>query len=814
MKCKITNYKSMLKRLLFVLNFCALSCLGTFAQSTMSDQQVLDYVKTNVSAGKTMQVIAKELASKGVNRAQAERVKKLYENSKGGEVDDVQNAQNNASRAHNTVTRSVDAEDLDKQSTIVEKVDDNILATASNTIFGYSIFKNKALNFAPSESLATPRNYRLGPGDEVIIDVYGANQTTLRQTISPEGSINVDVLGPVYLNGMTIEDANTFLKKKLSTIFAGLGRTNDKTDIRVSLGQIRTIQINVLGEVRYPGTYTLSSFATVFHALYKAGGVIEPGTLRNIKVSRNGRTIATVDVYEFLMHGTRNSDVRLEEGDVVLVAPYKTMVKVEGKVKRPMYFELKDGESLKTLIEYAGGYSKGAYTSNTTIIRQTGREYEVCTVDEMDYSVFKMKDGDEVQIGELVSKFQNRISIKGAVYRTGLFQLDSETNTVRSLINKADGLMPEAFTSHAILSRENDDRSLEVLSVDIDAILNGTVPDIPLKNNDELFIPSQYEIKDFGTVTITGEVALPSTYPFAKNMTIEDLILQAGGLLDAASTCRIDVSRRIRDSKQAKAQQKIGELLSFSIDENLAIVEGDTKFKLAPYDIVYVRKSPAYYVPKNVSIKGEVNFEGTYPLTTKNERLSDLVNKAGGATDYAYLKGARLIRKVNEAEIVRMKKVLKGMGADAFDMEQLDFNTKYYVGIDLDKALEKPGSEYDVVLREGDQLVIPEYVNTVRVDGAVQSPVDVTYSPGMRVRYYINQSGGFANRAKKSRMYMIGMNGHISRVKKRTKVDTGAEIIVPLKEPRNDNSLQTSLSLATTSTSLATMIASIANILK
>ncbi len=803
----------MLKKLVLTVCFCSINIIVAFAQSTMTDEQVLEYVTTSVASGKSMQTIAVELASKGVTRAQAERVRKIYQKGGIGNKAEYIPTKDNASRAHNTVEDEVSAEEMDSQNSIID-VEDMRTVASSTEIFGYNIFKNKTLNFAPSENLATPRNYRLGPGDEVIIDVYGANQTTLRETISPEGSINVDILGPVYLNGMTINDANTFLKKKLSTIFAGLGRTNDRTDIRVSLGQIRTIQINVLGEVEYPGTYSLSSFSTVFHALYRAGGVKEPGTLRNIKVSRGGRTIGTVDIYEFLMHGTRSSDIRLEEGDVILVAPYKTMVKVEGKVKRPMFFEMKDGESLKTLIEYAGGYAKGAYTNNITIVRQTGREYEVCNVDEMDYSVFKMKDGDEVQVGELVSKFQNRISVKGAVFRTGLFQLDGETNTIRSLIKKADGLLPEAFTSHAILSRENDDRSLEVLSVDIDAIMNGSAPDIPLKNNDELYVPSQFDIKDYGNVTIEGQVASPAVYPFAKNMTIEDLILQAGGLLDAASTCRIDVSRRIKDSKARKASDKIGELFSFSIDENLSIVSGDRNFTLQPYDVVYVRKSPSYFVARNVRVSGEINFEGDYPLTSKNERLSELVNKAGGATDFAYLKGARLIRKVNAVELARMKKIQQGLGTDTVDADILNSDTRYYVGIELDMALEKPGSEYDVVLREGDELLIPEYASTVRVDGAVQSPVDVTFANNKRVKYYINQAGGYANRAKKSRMYMVSMNGHVSRVKKRTRVDPGAEIIVPLKAPKDGSNIQTTLSLATTSTSLATMIASIANILK
>ena len=802
MKCK----GLLLLALMFV--FCVSNGM---AQSTMTDQQVLEYGKNALAAGKSKETIAKELMLKGVSRQQAMRIRKMYEK----EGFSFSNAAENGiiDRTHKSVKKNDSNEESGEQYPISEN---DSIGTENfvDEVFGRDIFRNKRLNFAPSENLATPRNYKLGPGDEVIIDIFGANQTTLRSVISPEGSINVDILGPVYLNGMSIEDANVYLKKKLASIYAGIKRDGESSDIRLSLGQIRSIQINVMGDVTYPGTYNLSSFSTVFHALYSAGGIKEPGSLRNILVNRNGRNIATVDVYDFLMNGNRSGDIRLEEGDVILVPSYKTLVKVNGKVKRPMFFELKEGESLANLIEYAGGFAQGAYTSNITVVRQTGKEYEVCTVNEMDRKIFQMRNGDDVEVGELVSRFKNKISIKGAVYRSGIYQLDGETNTIKALINKAEGLMPDAFTNRGILTRERDDRSLEMLSVDIEGILKGTVPDVALRNNDELYIPSKFDLSDAGTLTISGEVADPCTIVYAENMTLEDLIIRAGGLLESASLARVDVIRRVKNANATVAAEEISKMFSFSVKDNY-VIEGENGFKLQPYDEVIVRRSPSYNNSRYVNITGEINFPGKYPLTKREERLTDLLEKAGGVTDYAYLKGARLARRVNKEELARMKSALRSSMSrtDSILVDTLDANTTYYVAINLDKAINDPGSVYDVVLREGDELTLPVYPSTVRVDGSVLSPNEVTYEPGKSVSYYIEQAGGYSDNAKKRKKYMIAMNGHIYKASGRTKVEPGAEIIVPQKGERKSN-LSNILGIATTATSLGTMAASIANILK
>lgn len=802
MKCKG------LLLLVLMLAFCVSHGM---AQSTMTDQQVLEYGKNALAAGKSKETIAKELMLKGVSRQQAMRIRKMYEK----EGFSFSNAAENGiiDRTHKSVKKNDSNEESGEQYPISEN---DSIGTENfvDEVFGRDIFRNKRLNFAPSENLATPRNYKLGPGDEVIIDIFGANQTTLRSVISPEGSINVDILGPVYLNGMSIEEANVYLKKKLASIYAGIKRDGESSDIRLSLGQIRSIQINVMGDVTYPGTYNLSSFSTVFHALYSAGGIKEPGSLRNIIVNRNGRNIATVDVYDFLMNGNRSGDIRLEEGDVILVPSYKTLVKVNGKVKRPMFFELKEGESLANLIEYAGGFAQGAYTSNITVVRQTGKEYEVCTVNEMDRKIFQMRNGDDVEVGELVSRFKNKISIKGAVYRSGLYQLDGETNTIKALINKAEGLMPDAFTNRGILTRERDDRSLEMLSVDIEGILKGTVPDVALRNNDELYIPSKFDLSDAGTLTISGEVADPCTIVYAENMTLEDLIIRAGGLLESASLARVDVIRRVKNANATVAAEEISKMFSFSVKDNY-VIEGENGFKLQPYDEVIVRRSPSYNNSRYVNITGEINFPGKYPLTKREERLTDLLEKAGGVTDYAYLKGARLARRVNKEELARMKSALRSSMSrtDSILVDTLDANTTYYVAINLDKAINDPGSVYDVVLREGDELILPVYPSTVRVDGSVLSPNEITYEPGKSVSYYIEQAGGYSDNAKKRKKYMIAMNGHIYKANGRTKVEPGAEIIVPQKGERKSN-LSNILGIATTATSLGTMAASIANILK
>lgn len=825
-----------MKKLILLLSFVlmAVTAIPVQAASTMSDRQVLEYVKKGLAAGKSQNKLLTELAARGVDRAQAERVKKLYQAEMGGKSSDDSKASGiNRQRGKKIEKNEIKNGRLKKNASsstsedadwTTEELNDtayfsspfideeSVYKAEKDTIFGYNIFKNQDLTFEPSLNLATPRNYKLGPGDEVIIDIYGANQATIQEVISSEGSINIEVLGPIYLSGKTVDEANAFLRKKLSTIYAGLDNEESKTEMVLSLGETRSITINVLGEVNVPGTYTLSGFASAFHALYSAGGIKDPGSVRKIKVTRRGKTICTIDAYDFIMNGNSQSNIRLEDGDAVIVPAYSNLVKVDGQVKRPMYFEMKEGETMQNLLDYAGGFAKGAYTQNITVIRQGATNYEVLSVENSEYNSFKIKEGDEITVGKLLERYQNRINLRGAVTQPGIYQLSTKLYSVKTLIDRAGGLQPEAFTSRAVLHREKTDRSLEVLSVDLRGIMNGTSQDIILKNNDELFIPSINDMKEYETVQIRGEIANPGMYPYADNTTLEDLIMMAGGLNAGASYARVDISRRITDQTGTEANNEISKIYTFALKEGF-VIDGTPGFILEPYDEVIVRSSPSYSTQKFVSVTGEANFTGDFALTERDERLSELVKKAGGITKFAYAKGARLVRQMTDAEKKQMEAVLQmaKQGQDSIALSDKDLGSEYYVAIELDKAIENPGSYHDLVLREGDRLEIPTYSNIVRVSGAVQSPNAITYQPNKGYKHYIDEAGGFAHRARKRHAYVIHMNGHISKARK-GKIEPGSEIIVPSKEGEGLG-LQGILSIATTSASLATMIASIANII-
>lgn len=692
-----------MKKLFSLFVFSLLFTSGIWAQS-LSDDQVVEFVKSATAAGKPQKQIITELARKGVTRAQLERIKKQREEQQAN-----QQSMDGTEKNRMRYSEETNPNDLEE---IAISLPDTIDTVKENEIkiFGRNIFNNKNLTFAPSQNLATPANYKLGPGDEIIIDIWGANQNTIRQTISPDGYINVDNLGLVYLNGMTVSEADKYLRKELNKIYSGITGEKPTSEIKVTLGQIRTIQINVMGEVELPGTYALSSFSTVFHALYKAGGVNELGSLRNIALMRNGEKVASVDVYDFILKGKTLNDIRLQEGDVIIVPPYEMLVDVQGNVKRPMFYEMKNGETVKTLIEYAGNFTGDAYKRNVRITRQNGREYQVYTVDDIDYSVFKLMDGDVMNISAMLDRFENRLEVKGAVYRPGIYQYSGQLNTVKQLVEKAEGIMGDAFLGRSVLHREREDLTMEVIQVDLKNILNGTKPDIALKRNDVLYIPSIHDLQDIGTISVFGEVARPGDFPFAENTTLEDIIIQAGGLKESASTVRVDVSRRIKNSKGTEVSNKIGQMFSFALKDGF-VIDGETGFVLSPYDQVYVRRSPSYQPQANITVEGEILYNGTYALTYKNERLSELVKKAGGVTPYAYVKGSKLMRKANDEELKRMKDVVKliqrEMGNQA-DSLKLELDSIYSVGINLEEALANPGSDADIVLREGDKLIIPE----------------------------------------------------------------------------------------------------------
>lgn len=856
----------MKKYIILFLFALLLPCYAT-AQSSMTDEQILKFVMKENAEGTSQAQIVTKLMQKGVTIEQIRRVKDKYERqakNKGlGTVSSKDTEEDNGRQRKNNGKKGSSKNDDDEESpqyrikdtrekkkskskeVVYDETNEDWLMMQDelNTfipdttamlekllaekrkkkVFGRDIFNNKDLTFEPNMNIATPQNYILGPGDAVYIDIYGASQKTIESTVSPDGEVTIEGFGPVQVSGLTVAQANARLRSTL-------GARYSSSKIKLTVGQTRSIMINVMGEVKNPGTYTLPAFATVFHALYMAGGTNDIGTMRNIKVYRNNRLVSVVDIYDYILNGKLTGNVRLADNDVISVGPYDCLVNITGKVKRPMYYEMKRNESVGTLLKYAGGFTGDAYKKSVRIVRKTGREYSVYNVDEFDMSAFHLADEDSVSVDSILPRFSNMVEVKGAVFRPGMYQVGGDINSVKTLIEHADGLREEAFTARAVMHRMKKDRTLEVVPVDVEGILDGTVPDIPIQNNDVLFIPTKQEMMEEQTITIHGEVQYPGIYRYADNETLEDFVLQAGGLKQTASTVKVDVSRRIVNPKALTTDSVIARTYTFALKDGF-VIDGTPGFKLMPFDEVYVRKSPGYYKQQNVVVEGEVMFSGTYTLSKKNQRLSDLIKSAGGVNDRGYIAGARLERKVNESERARMEAVLKKAKEEAEQMEieaakenkKIDLKDSekikkfeipefYSVGIELDKALANPGCDADIVLREGDKIIVPQYNGTVKINGAVMYPNTVGFQKGKKAKYYINQAGGFSEKAKKSQTYIVYMNGTIAKVSQNAKPKPGCEIVVPEKEI-NKMTIAEKMTIGTSVTSIATMIATLANIL-
>lgn len=856
----------MKKYIILFLFALLLPCYAT-AQSSMTDEQILKFVMKENAEGTSQAQIVTKLMQKGVTIEQIRRVKDKYERqakNKGlGTVSSKDSEEDNGRQRKNNGKKGSSKNDDDEESpqyrikdtrekkkskskeVVYDETNEDWLmmqdelntfipdATAmqekllaekrKKKVFGRDIFNNKDLTFEPNMNIATPQNYILGPGDAVYIDIYGASQKTIESTVSPDGEVTIEGFGPVQVSGLTVAQANARLRSTL-------GARYSSSKIKLTVGQTRSIMINVMGEVKNPGTYTLPAFATVFHALYMAGGTNDIGTMRNIKVYRNNRLVSVVDIYDYILNGKLTGNVRLADNDVISVGPYDCLVNITGKVKRPMYYEMKRNESVGTLLKYAGGFTGDAYKKSVRIVRKTGREYSVYNVDEFDMSAFHLADEDSVSVDSILPRFSNMVEVKGAVFRPGMYQVGGDINSVKTLIEHADGLREEAFTARAVMHRMKKDRTLEVVPVDVEGILDGTVPDIPIQNNDVLFIPTKQEMMEEQTITIHGEVQYPGIYRYADNETLEDFVLQAGGLKQTASTVKVDVSRRIVNPKALTTDSVIARTYTFALKDGF-VIDGTPGFKLMPFDEVYVRKSPGYYKQQNVVVEGEVMFSGTYTLSKKNQRLSDLIKSAGGVNDRGYVAGARLERKVNESERARMEAVLKKAKEEAEQMEieaakenkKIDLKDSekikkfeipefYSVGIELDKALANPGCDADIVLREGDKIIVPQYNGTVKINGAVMYPNTVGFQKGKKAKYYINQAGGFSEKAKKSQTYIVYMNGTIAKVSQNAKPKPGCEIVVPEKEI-NKMTIAEKMTIGTSVASIATMIATLANIL-
>ena len=811
-----------MKKILFSL-LLSMMTLTLMAQG-MTDNQVMSFIQRETKMGTKQSQIVTKLMQRGVKIDQIRRVRNQYSKQiteKGVNVLADGSADNPENRMR-TNTDGITVQEMDdaKKGTTGEisqnatddiaNVEDDIKATSEvsegtdKKIFGHDIFNRGALSFEPSMNLATPQNYVLGPGDKVIVDIYGASQKTQQLTISPEGEVVVPGYGPIAVSGLSVAAAQ-------SKIRSTLGSRYSSSNIKISVGQTRTILVNVMGEVKTPGTYHLSAFSTVFHALYMAGGISDLGTLRNIKVYRNGNLVTVVDIYEYILNGRLAGNIPLQEGDVILVGPYDCLVGITGKVKRPMFYEMRKNESVATLLKYAGGFTGDAHKNSVRLTRQVGDRYSVFNVEEFDMNSFQVDDGDAVVVDGMLNRYDNMVEVKGAVFRAGQYQLGKEVSSVRTLIEAAEGVTEDAFTNRAVLHRLKADRSLEVIPVDVKGILAGTTPDIPLQNEDVLFIGTITDLRLERTFTIRGEVISPGTYQYADNTTIEDLIVQAGGLTDAASTARVDVSRRIMDPKATTVSKVLSKSYTFTLKDGF-VIDGTPGFVLEPYDEVYVRRSPGFYTQRNITVSGEVVYDGSQALTTKNMRLTDAIKAAGGVTPDAYTKGARLERRLNDDERARRSFLLKQLKSqseegDSVNVNQLDLGDTYTVGIYLDKALENPGSEFDIILREGDRIVVPEYNGTVKISGNVMYPNTVVYSPGKNYKYYINQAGGYGNRAKKSKTWIIYPNGTMAQVGHGAKIEPGCEIVVPTKQKPDPAKAQQWISIAQSVFSMSAMIA-------
>lgn len=804
----------MIRRLATII--IALSSFAFFsvpAMAQMSDDAVYNYVEDGLASGKSQETIIKELATRGVTKAQAERIKKRLEDMHGA-TDAVRSVSASDTRSRKP-GQSLDITVIEEEMPTASVVTTTPAVPDSLQVFGRNIFNNRNLSFAPSENIATPENYKLGPGDEVIIDIWGTNQNTIRQTISPDGFINIEGIGLVYLTGMKVKEADSYMRRQLNKIYSVDGE-GAQSEIKLTLGAIRTIQVNVMGEVAAPGTYFLSSLSTVYHALYRAGGFSDLGSVRDIELIRDGKKKADIDIYDFIIKGQSSEDVTLQEGDIILVPTYESLVSAYGKVKRPMIYEMKEGETVKDLIAYAGGFTGNAYKGNVNLERKNGREYQVLTVMEDEYPSFAVMDGDVMTVGTMIDRYENRLEIKGAVYRPGTYQYSDRIRTVKQLVAIADGLKGDAFTNRAIIQRELPDYTIETVSFDLKKVLSGEAPDVELKPNDILTISSIHELEDVGFITVYGEVATPGSFVFAKNTTLEDIIMQAGGLLESASTVKVDVSRRLKDSHATEATDTLSRLYTFEIKDGF-VVDGDADFILEPYDNVYVRRSPSYNIQNHVRVEGEILFPGTYALAQKNSRLSDLVKQAGGASEWAYVKGSRLSRRMTPEEKLRMQSTLDMLDntRDSLDASKLNIAETYVVGIDLEAALANPGGDADIPLRDGDVLLIPEHLNIVKISGNVLYPNVVSYNSNMTVKDYVQMAGGYGFDAKRSRAYVVYLNGTVTKAKKlnKTVVQPGCEIIVPQRRKKED-SLQKILSVATTSSSIATMLATMYNIIR
>lgn len=786
----------------------------------LSDAQIQKFVDQVEASGYSQQQLEVLAKARGMSSAQIsklqQRIQKLQSASGGGGSTSF-----NRTRDRKTFNKDVVNDDrsgdFDPFNSIYAVDSAALKAKGELEIFGMSFFKNRELTFEPSVSIATPRDYQIGPGDEIIIDVWGASEQTYQLTVSPEGSIIVPSIGPIYLNGLSVDRAESRIMAKLKSIYSTLG---DNTFAQISLGQIRTISVNVIGEVVRPGTYQMSSFATAFNALYYAGGPNESGSMRVIEVFRSGKKVGTLDAYSFLINGG-GQNIMVQDQDVVLVKPFANRISVTGEVKRPAIYEVTEGESLLSAIGYAGGFGAEAYQKSISLRRNLGNGRTIHTIGLDDFESFKLTNGDVIEVGSIQNLFIGRVRVEGAVNHPGEFEL-KEGMMLSEVISLADGFRSDVFLARAVIIRQNDDLSLSNLAFSPQELMSGK-GDLPLKSEDLIRVQSIFDLREAYTVSVQGEVQLPGSYPYAKGMTVENLIYLANGFRESAAKSFVEVARRVTtDSGEGT---NASEIFNFPIDANLALTPEGSQFALKPFDLVVIRQSPFYEKQTIVEIEGEVRYPGKYALKTKNERISDLLQRAQGLTSYAYARGATLIRRTeyyvsdedgDEAAKIRVQELRGLLERDTLvDKSQQAFKAQESIGIRLEEILARPGSEVDLILKEGDIISIPRELQTVRIRGEVLYPSTVRYDKSYSFNEFVSQAGGFADNAKRNKAYVVYANGSAERTrsflwfKNFPKVEPGAEVIIPKKPERRKLSPGEIISITTGIGTMAVIINSL-----
>lgn len=684
-----------------------------------------------------------------------------------------------------------------------------VASPKARKVFGFSLFNSDNLTFEPSVNIPTPKNYVMGIGDELVINVWGASQNVYNLTVDQNGNIQIPDVGPVNVKGMNFEDARSLIKRRLMSIYSGMAGSYPNTWAEVSLNNLRSIRVSVAGEALVPGTYTLPATASVFNALYLSGGPGENGSFRNVQLIRDNQVIATIDVYEFLINGNTKSNVTLREQDILFIPTYTTRVETRGNFKRNNFFELVENETVKDLLKYAGGFGDSAWTAQVSVERYTETQRRVSDVSSDLFDSFLLRNGDVVTAGNVIDRYENRVSIEGAVFRPGTFEL-TEGMTLSGLIQKAGGLKEDVFSNRGLIVRLQDDLAPMNLSFNVDDVMRGN-GDIPLRREDVVVIQGKEDLRQERFVRILGQVQEPGSFEYRDNMTLRDLIFMARGFTEAASESYLEISRRNSYAEAAELTPKMVTLHRFDISRDLKLDVGEQNFVLQPFDYVYVRRAPSYFEQQTVMINGEVMYPGDYSIVSKNEKITDVLQRAGGLTNNAYVKGAYMRRVPRDAE--QMASTLALLAEDSLlESSQARLQVEK-MELRLEEILKNPNSIYNYELKAGDEIVIPEVTEEIRVAGEILNPIALAYEPGKSAKYYINKAGGFSQKAKKSKVYVIHSNGTATVTRNfifhnYPEVQRGSQVVVPMKPERDSNAAQW-LGMASTMSTVAIAIATL-----